>query len=115
MHWSTGASLVWSAQQPPTLPAAAPARLLAERLADATVAAGFAPDVKPFRAHLTLARKVQAARAAECEWPRALAPPLTVHCERFALMQSRRGETGSIYSVVEFVATGCRQIRVKGS
>ena len=80
--------------------AAAPARVLAERLAEATIAAGFTPDIKPFRAHLTLARKVQAARAAECEWPRALAPSLTVHCDRFVLMQSRRGETGSIYSVV---------------
>ncbi len=80
--------------------AAAPARVLAERLAEATIAAGFSPDVKPFRAHLTLARKVQAAGAAECEWPRALTPSFTVHCDRFALMQSRRGETSSVYSVV---------------
>jgi len=81
-------------------PAAAPARVLAEHLAEATLAAGFAPDVKPFRVHLTLARKVQAAIAAECEWPRALEPSLTVRCDRFALMQSQRGETSSIYSVV---------------
>jgi RNA 2',3'-cyclic 3'-phosphodiesterase len=80
--------------------AAAPARALAERLAEATIAAGFSPDVKPFRAHMTVARKVQAARAASCEWPGTLVPSLTVHCDRFALMQSRRGETGSIYSVV---------------
>ena len=80
--------------------AAAPARVLAERLAEVTIAAGFTPDVKPFRAHLTLARKVQAANAAACEWPHALAPSLTVQCDRFALMQSQRGETGSIYSVV---------------
>ena len=80
--------------------AAAPARVLAERLAEVTIAAGFTPDVKPFRAHLTLARKVQAAHAAACEWPHALAPSLTVQCDRFALMQSQRGETGSIYSVV---------------
>ena len=80
--------------------AAAPARVLAERLAEATIAAGFSPDVKPFRAHLTLARKVQAARAAGCEWPYALAPSFTVQCDRFALMQSRRGETSSVYSVV---------------
>ena len=80
--------------------AAAPARVLAERLAEATIAAGFTPDVKPFRAHLTLARKVPAAHAAACEWPRPLAPSFTVQCDRFALLQSRRGETGSIYSVV---------------
>jgi 2'-5' RNA ligase len=81
--------------------ASAPARMLAKRLAEATIAAGFAPDVKPFRAHLTLARKVHAVHAAACDWPRALAPPLTVHCDRFVLMQSQRGESGSIYSVVK--------------
>jgi 2'-5' RNA ligase len=80
--------------------ASAPARLLAERLTQATSAAGFAPDVKPFRPHLTLARKLVAARAAECEWPLALAPPLAVHCDRFVLMQSQRGESGSVYAVV---------------
>ena len=75
--------------------------VLAERLAEATIAAGFSPDVKPFRAHLTLARKVQAAHAAACEWPRHSRRRLVVHCDRFVLMQSRRGETGSIYSVVD--------------
>jgi len=82
-------------------PAAAPARTLAERLAAAVVDAGFAPDIKPFRAHVTLARKVDAGRALECEWPRALAPPLHVHCKRFMLMRSDRGESGSTYSVVD--------------
>jgi 2'-5' RNA ligase len=80
--------------------ASAAGRLLAERLTQATTAAGFAPDVKPFRPHLTLARKLAAARAAECEWPLALAPPLAVHCDRFVLMQSQRGESGSVYTVV---------------
>jgi 2'-5' RNA ligase len=77
-----------------------PAQALSAQLADASVAAGFAPDAKPFRAHLTLARKVEPARAAECEWPRPLAPPITMHCDRFVLMRSERGESGSIYSVV---------------
>jgi 2'-5' RNA ligase len=80
--------------------ASAPARALAERLAAATLEAGFTPDVKPFRAHVTLARKVHPGRAEECEWPRALAPPVRVQCDRFALMRSDRGEAGSIYSVV---------------
>ena len=84
----------------PETVASLPARGLAERLAQATIAAGFTPDIKPFRAHVTLARKISAARATQCEWPRVLAPPLDVHCDRFALMQSRRGEFGSIYSVV---------------
>ena len=78
----------------------AAARMLAERLTQATSAAGFAPDAKPFRPHLTLARKLAAARAAECEWPLTLEPPLAVHCDRFVLMQSQRDESGSVYTVV---------------
>lgn len=77
-----------------------PARLLAERLGEATIAAGFTPDIKPFRAHLTLARKVDVAAADECDWPAVLTPSFTVHCDRFTLMQSQSGEAGSIYSVV---------------
>jgi 2'-5' RNA ligase len=80
---------------------AAAVHLLAEQLGVATVAAGLAPDIKPFRAHLTLARKVSAQRAAECEWPRELTPRLRLHCDRFLLMQSQRDEAGSIYSVVD--------------
>jgi 2'-5' RNA ligase len=78
----------------------APAQELSTQLADAAVAAGFAPDAKPFRAHLTLARKLEATSAAECEWPCALTPSVPVHCDRFVLMRSDRGEAGSIYSVV---------------
>jgi 2'-5' RNA ligase len=81
--------------------ASAPARELAERLGAATADAGFAPDIKPFRAHLTLARKVDGNLAAVCEWPRVLVPPLLVHCERFMLMRSDKNASGSIYSVVE--------------
>jgi 2'-5' RNA ligase len=77
------------------------AEALARIITAAVVSAGFAPDQKPFRAHLTLARKIRAAEAARIEWPRALAPPLDVRCDRFVLMQSRREESGSIYSVVE--------------
>jgi 2'-5' RNA ligase len=79
---------------------AAPVRALAESLQAAVLEAGFAPDVKPFRAHLTLARKVPAVRAAQCEWPQPLTPPLLMRCENFVLMQSRRAESGSMYSVV---------------
>ncbi len=78
----------------------APAQILAARLTAATTAAGFTPDAKPFRPHLTLARKVKPASAAQCEWPHALVPPLTLHYERFVLMKSQRGESGSVYSVV---------------
>jgi 2'-5' RNA ligase len=74
---------------------------LARRLAEAAVEAGFAPDIKPFRAHLTLARKVNAAEAAKVEWPRPFSPSMTVRCDRFVLMQSRREESGSIYSALD--------------
>jgi len=79
----------------------APAQALVRQLAAASTAAGLAPDIKPFRPHLTLARKVPAPRAAECEWPRALTPGVRVHCDRFVLMQSQRADAGSIYSVVD--------------
>jgi 2'-5' RNA ligase len=80
--------------------AAAPAHALAENLMSAAVEAGFAPDVKPFRPHLTLARKISSAHAARCDWPQSLTPPLLMRCSRFVLMESRRGEFGSVYSVV---------------
>jgi RNA 2',3'-cyclic 3'-phosphodiesterase len=70
---------------------------LGRDLSAAAIAAGFAPDVKPFRPHLTLARKVRATG----EWPRAIEPEFRMHCDRFVLMESRRGEIGSIYSVVD--------------
>jgi RNA 2',3'-cyclic 3'-phosphodiesterase len=76
------------------------ARDLSAALADAASAAGFTPDRKPFRAHLTLARKVRRDVARNFEWPRALAPVI-MRCENFVLMQSRRGDAGSTYSVVD--------------
>lgn len=81
--------------------AAAPARKLAQQIAAAIIDAGFSPDFKPFRAHLTLARKVLAVNAATIEWPCTLTLPVRVHCDRFTLMRSDRGASGSIYSVVE--------------
>ena len=76
------------------------ARDLSAAISDVTLGAGFTPDVKPFRAHLTLARKVRRRIAEKLEWPRALAP-VRVHCEQFVLMQSRRDDAGSTYSVVD--------------
>lgn len=70
-------------------------------LREASIAAGFAPDGKALRAHLTLARKISAASAQKFSWPQPISPGFVVHCDRFALMQSRHGEHGSIYSVVD--------------
>jgi 2'-5' RNA ligase len=93
----------WS--KPRILCATAPDRrdtqALARILTAAVISAGFSPDQKPFRAHLTLARKVSAAAAAPLEWPSPLTPAMEVRCDRFALMQSRREESGSVYSVVD--------------
>ena len=81
--------------------AAQPADDLARMLGEAAVAAGFAPDIKPFRPHLTLARKVPAAVAAHFQSPRPLANPWILRCDEFTLMQSQRNETGSVYSAVD--------------
>lgn len=73
-----------------------PAGALATRIRRATLAAGFTPDLKPFHAHVTVARKV--ARA-----PSVL-PPLarvTWHCYAFALVASTTDASGSAYSVLE--------------
>jgi 2'-5' RNA ligase len=77
------------------------ANALSEALRDALVAAGFTPDIKPMRAHLTLARKIRAVDAEKISWPQNFSPGFVVRCEKFVLMESSRGEQGSIYSVLE--------------
>lgn len=66
---------------------------LASELKDALVAAGFAPDLKPFRAHVTVARKVAHARDASMT-------PVLWRFDSFALVASQTAPTGSSYSVV---------------
>ncbi|HTU68089.1 MAG TPA: RNA 2',3'-cyclic phosphodiesterase [Steroidobacteraceae bacterium] len=84
-----------------TSPEAESARDLSARLFEQTIAAGFAPDRKPFRPHLTLARKVRRRDAAKISWPRVLEEKVGLRCDRFVLMESRRGDAGSVYSVVD--------------
>jgi len=48
---------------------------------------------------LTLARKVS--RDLSVVFPQPLTPSTIVRCDRFVLMQSRRDESGSIYSAVD--------------
>jgi 2'-5' RNA ligase len=78
-----------------------PASELAVAIGVAANAAGFAPDIKPFRAHLTLSRKVRADIAGPMQWPQPMASPLVLRAEYFVLMESRSGEAGSLYSVVD--------------
>jgi RNA 2',3'-cyclic 3'-phosphodiesterase len=78
----------------------AEATALSIALHEATIAAGFSPDAKIFRAHLTLARKIRPALAEKITWPQKISPGFVVRCEEFVLMESHRDEQGSIYSVV---------------
>jgi len=77
------------------------ANALSVTLGQAAAAAGFAPDIKPFRAHLTLARKISPEAAEKFSWPLKISPGFVVRCEKFALMESRRVDDASIYSVVD--------------
>ncbi len=54
----------------------------------------FCPDIKSFRAHVTLAREVPAPGSRGPSWPM---PLVSWHCDRVVLVESRRGAP---YSVV---------------
>jgi 2'-5' RNA ligase len=72
---------------------------LARELKDALLAAGFSPDLKPFRAHVTLARKVARARDASMT-------PVEWSFDSIALVASQTAPSGSSYSVVRSWALG---------
>jgi 2'-5' RNA ligase len=79
------------------LPAEAPAPIaaLARRLQDVLAASGFAPDLKPFRPHVTVVRKVQ--RPGRIGKIDSVAWGFT----ELALIESRTLAAGALYSVVE--------------
>jgi RNA 2',3'-cyclic 3'-phosphodiesterase len=79
------------------LPAEAPAPIaaLARRLQEALAASGFAPDLKPFRPHVTVVRKVS--RPGHIEQIHSVVWRFT----ELALVESRTLATGALYSVVE--------------
>ncbi|HUI62467.1 MAG TPA: 2'-5' RNA ligase family protein [Steroidobacteraceae bacterium] len=71
------------------------AAALAAELQRGLSAAGFSPDLKPFRAHVTLARKVHLAQAD------AAFAAVTWSFSELALIDSRTEAGGSSYSVVD--------------
>ena len=109
VHWTRERILCALGSEPPgglpapELPGAAEptgARALAESLKSETAAAGFSPDLKPFRAHVTLARKVAHAQSVQ---PLA---PILWRFEAFALIESRTDPRGAVYSVIESYLLG---------
>jgi RNA 2',3'-cyclic 3'-phosphodiesterase len=72
-----------------------PLQTLAEALRQTSAAAGFTPDLNPFRAHVTLARKV--AQPA----PDVVLHPIVWRFCSFALIDSRTQPHGPVYSVVD--------------
>jgi 2'-5' RNA ligase len=80
---------------PPRATELTAATALAESLKRETSAAGFTPDLKPFHAHVTVARKVAHARPAEP------LPPIEWRFDTFALVESRTDPGGPVYSVIE--------------
>lgn len=88
-HWARPRVLCALPGQPPSA-----AGLLAQALQDQLAAAGFSPDIKPFRPHVTVARKVTRAGSLRMR-------PVDWRFNAFALIESRTLESGSVYSVVE--------------
>jgi 2'-5' RNA ligase len=73
---------------------------VAEALRTGALEAGFSPDLKPFRAHVTVARKVA---HAVCDTPLT---PVLWSCRLIALIESRTTPHGPLYSVVESAPLG---------
>jgi RNA 2',3'-cyclic 3'-phosphodiesterase len=71
------------------------ASALAIGIRQATLAAGFTPDLKPFHAHVTVARKVA------CAPPQQPMARVTWSFDGFALVASTTSPVGSVYSVLE--------------
>jgi RNA 2',3'-cyclic 3'-phosphodiesterase len=107
IEYSARAQMLWVIAGEAAQPAAVPGvQALAGALKEATAAAGFSPDLKPFRAHVTVARKVARAPAAqpmrEVEW----------RFDGFALIESRTDPAGAVYSMVEsYPLFGAEKVR----
>jgi 2'-5' RNA ligase len=99
-HWAKPQLLAAVGEPAATGSPATGVAALARTLTRETAERGFSPDLKPFRAHVTVARKV--ARA-----PRSCAmPEVSWSFDAFALVESRTLAEGPVYSVVESYVLG---------
>lgn len=73
---------------------------LSARLASVSRTAGLPVDPKPFRAHVTVARKLAPRQAVARTWPQALPAPLPFTANEFVLMQGTGATNGPRYAVV---------------
>jgi 2'-5' RNA ligase len=106
-HWAKAQALVVLAREDePRSATGSGVAQLARILTTQTAAAGFSPDLKPFRAHVTVARKVPRA-------PRAIEMHKVLWSfDAFALVESRTLPEGPVYSVVEsFVLGSAEKVR----
>jgi RNA 2',3'-cyclic 3'-phosphodiesterase len=89
-HWRKANLIAATASAPPP-----PAAALAATLQEALTGARFTPDLKPFRPHVTLVRKVSRASRDLCmtstRWT----------FDAMTLVRSRTAPTGSLYSVLD--------------
>jgi 2'-5' RNA ligase len=99
-HWARAQVLAVLGRDDDAQAAAPGAAALAQVLCAETAAAGFAPDLKPFRVHVTVARKVvhppPSGAMRKVQWS----------FDEFVLMESRTLEQGPVYSVVESYVLG---------
>jgi len=89
-HWRAAQLLCALPPQPP-----APTVALARRLQARLTGGGFTPDLKPFRPHVTVARKVSRPS------PTTKMHPVIWRFAELALVESRTLPDGALYSVVQ--------------
>lgn len=76
-----------------------PVTALAARLRSAAMAAGLPVERRPFRAHVTVGRKIPSSAALARTWPLRLAEPLSLTADGFVLMGSTGAREGARYDV----------------
>ena len=105
-HWAKAQVLTVLERKDKAQVSASGAPALAHILSTETAAAGFSPDLKPFRVHVTVARKV--ARLPRPDVMREVQWSF----DAFALIESRTLPEGPVYSVVEsYLLGGAEKVR----